>query len=127
MNSLIPYRSPYEPFPFFYLEIDRPTGRPFLSNRCCRCGKNYGWSHYEGSRCQSDVQERNGLCKDLDRSKFTFPIFEYCHPDYYSDADGEEEFVGGVNVCGDRLITGHSVIGKFFASGLCLVVLHALH
>ncbi|CAM9182128.1 unnamed protein product, partial [Laminaria digitata] len=75
------------------------------------CGKNYGWSHYEGSRCQSDVQERNGLCKNLDRSEFTFPVFEYCHPDYYSDADGEDEFVGDVDVCGDRLITGHSVIG----------------
>lgn len=58
------------------------------------------------------MQERNGWCRDLDRSKFTFPIYEYCHPDYYSDADGEDEFVGDVNICGDRLITGHSVIGK---------------
>lgn len=58
------------------------------------------------------MQERNGWCRDLDRSEYTFPVFEYCHPDYYSDTDDEVEFVGGVDVCGERLITGHSVIGK---------------
>ena len=63
------------------------------------------------------MQERNGLCVDLDRSEFTFPIFEYCHPDYYSDKDSERDFVGDVDVCGDRLITGHSVIGKLLHVG----------
>lgn len=77
----------------------------------CRCGKNYGWSRFEGSRCQEAQEDRDGPCLDASRSGFTFPYFEYCHPDYYSDED-EYEFTGDEDICGDRLITGHAVIGK---------------
>ncbi|CAN0331815.1 unnamed protein product, partial [Scytosiphon promiscuus] len=46
-----------------------------------QCGHNYGWSRFEGSRCQEAMEERDGSCAGASRSDFTFPIFEYCHPD----------------------------------------------
>lgn len=76
-----------------------------------RCGNNYGWSRFEGSRCQEAVEYRDGPCLDADRSGFTFPIYEYCHPDYYADDEGEDAFTDGVDICGGRLITGHAVMG----------------
>lgn len=54
---------------------------------------------------------RDGPCHDADRTGFTFPLFEYCHSDYFSDKDGEELFTGGVDICGSRVLTGSSVIG----------------
>eukprot|EP00904_Undaria_pinnatifida_P003872 jgi/Undpi1/13486/HiC_scaffold_8.g03145.m1 len=80
------------------------------------CGKNYGWSRFEGSRCQEAQEDRDGPCLDASRSGFTFPYFEYCHPDYYSDED-EYEFTGDEDICGDRLITGHAVIGGYVYRG----------
>lgn len=45
---------------------------------CERCGNNYGWGQFEGSRCQSAVQFRDeyASCDVADRSAYTFPIFE---------------------------------------------------
>ncbi|CAM9121681.1 unnamed protein product, partial [Hapterophycus canaliculatus] len=50
------------------------------------CGKNYGWSRFEGSRCQEAVEDNefNPPCDGISRSGFEFPWFEYCHPDYDS-------------------------------------------
>ncbi|CAN0086784.1 unnamed protein product, partial [Laminaria digitata] len=41
-----------------------------------KCGYNYGWNAFEGSRCNEDS------CGDLDRADYVFPTFEYCHFDY---------------------------------------------
>lgn len=57
------------------------------------------------------MEDRDGPCVDADRSEFTFPMFEYCHPDYFSDDEDEADFIGGDDFCGDRLITGNAVIG----------------
>lgn len=73
-----------------------------------RCGNNYGWSRFEGSRCQEAMEERDGSCLDADRSGFTFPLFEYCHPDYYSSDADEDAYVAGVDICGSRLLTGNA-------------------
>lgn len=54
------------------------------------------------------------------RSGFTFPYFEYCHPDYFSTGD-ELEFTGGEDICGERLITGHAAIGKISTHPLWVV------
>lgn len=78
-----------------------------------RCGNNYGWSRFEGSRCQEAQEGRDGPCLGADRSQYTFPWFEYCHPGYKSNVDSEAEFLGGVDLCGDRLITGNTVIGEY--------------
>ncbi|CAM9310804.1 unnamed protein product [Pylaiella littoralis] len=77
------------------------------------CGKNYGWSQFEGSRCHEAVQDLELFinCEDVDRDDYEFAWFEYCHPDYDSDADEQADFTGGVNICGDRLLTGGAVIG----------------
>lgn len=77
-----------------------------------RCGNNYGWSRFEGSRCQEAMEARDGPCLDADRSGFTFPMYEYCHPDFNSDDADEADFVAGVDICGDRLLTGTAVMGK---------------
>lgn len=78
-----------------------------------RCGNNYGWSRFEGSRCQVALEDLYGSCLDADRTGFTFPYFEYCHPGYSDNADNEENYRGGTDICGSRLITGNSVIGTF--------------
>eukprot|EP00904_Undaria_pinnatifida_P003870 jgi/Undpi1/13484/HiC_scaffold_8.g03143.m1 len=76
------------------------------------CGKNYGWSRFEGSRCQEAEESRDGPCADADRSGFEFPFFEYCHVDYHSTSEGEDVFLDGEDICGDRTMTGHAIIGK---------------
>ncbi|CAM9894089.1 unnamed protein product [Pylaiella littoralis] len=83
------------------------------------CGKNYGWSQFEGSRCQEAVEDDPGFstCQGISRSGFTFPWFEYCHPDYDSDAGEQAEFTGGVDICGGRQLTGSAVICGFFYHG----------
>lgn len=78
-----------------------------------RCGNNYGWSEFEGSRCQEAQEDRDGDCAGRSRSGFTFPYFEYCHPDYNSDTAAEQEFTAGVDICGDRTLIGHAVIGAW--------------
>lgn len=83
-----------------------------LNNR--RCGKNYGWSRFEGSRCQEAQEDRDGTCAGASRSGFTFPYFEYCHPDYDSTTGDEADFVGNSDPCGTRQLTGHAVIGASF-------------
>ncbi|CAN0058502.1 unnamed protein product [Scytosiphon promiscuus] len=55
------------------------------------------------------MEERDGSCAGASRSDFTFPVFEYCHPDYYSDAAEEADFTEGVDICG-----GHVYRGTFF-------------
>lgn len=77
-----------------------------------RCNKDYGWSQFEGSRCQEAVEDRYGDCASADRSDFVFPEFEYCHPGYYSTLDTEDEFTNGVDICGSRAVVGNAVIGK---------------
>lgn len=68
-----------------------------------RCGYNYGWNTFEGSRCNEGFDGADA-CPDLDRADYVFPTFEYCHFDYDSSSDI-------VNLCGDRLVTGLSIIG----------------
>lgn len=36
---------------------------------------------------------------------------QYCHPDYHSDVSDEDDFTNKQDICGDRDITGLSVIG----------------
>lgn len=72
-----------------------------------RCGYNYGWNTFEGSRCHDEI-DGAGACPELDRADYVFPTFEYCHFDYDSSSDT-------VNVCGDRIVTGLSVIGEILA------------
>ncbi|CAM9548065.1 unnamed protein product [Ectocarpus sp. 6 AP-2014] len=81
------------------------------------CGNNYGWSRFEGSRCQEAQESRDGPCLDTDRSAFTFPIYEYCHPDYSSDDADEADFVAGVDICGTRMVSGTAVIGGYVYRG----------
>lgn len=56
-------------------------------------GKNYGWSRFEGSRCQEAVQNNdyNPACKNIDRSGFEFPIFEVCIAARAPTDSGHEE------------------------------------
>ncbi|CAN0318172.1 unnamed protein product, partial [Ectocarpus sp. 12 AP-2014] len=83
------------------------------------CGNNYGWSRFEGSRCQEAVQDNefNPPCDGISRSGFTYPLFEYCHPDYDSTDADEEEFTGGAATCGDRFVVGNCVIGGYVYRG----------
>ena len=76
------------------------------------CGQDYGWSTFEGSRCQEAQQDRIGSCDGISRSGVTFPIYEYCHPDYDSTDEGEDVFTNGNDLCGARSVTGLAVIGK---------------
>lgn len=78
----------------------------------CRCGNNYGWSRFEGSRCQEAVEGEYGNCDGASRSEFTFPVYEFCHSDYDSSDPGEAVFTDGIDICGTRSITGSSIIGE---------------
>lgn len=69
-----------------------------------RCGRDYGWRMYEGDRCNDGYDGADG-CTDLKREDYAFPTFQYCHFDYDS---GSDEY----DVCGDRTVTGLSVIGE---------------
>ena len=77
-----------------------------------RCGNNYGWARFEGSRCTEFSEDTYGPCADVDRSSFTSPVFEYCHVDYDSSPSSEDEYTGGNDICGDRSIVGNTVIGE---------------
>eukprot|EP00752_Nemacystus_decipiens_P013406 g11871.t1 len=81
------------------------------------CGKNYGWSRFEGARCQTAVQnnEFNPSCVGVDRSPFEFPVYQYCHLGY--SALTALHLVGDVDVCGDRAVEGNAVIGGFVYRG----------
>ncbi|CBJ28225.1 glucose sorbosone dehydrogenase [Ectocarpus siliculosus] len=83
------------------------------------CGNNYGWSRFEGSRCQEAVQDNefNPPCDGVDRSDFTYPLFEYCHPDFDSTDADEQEFTGGADTCGNRFVVGNCVIGGYVYRG----------
>ncbi|CAN0049121.1 unnamed protein product, partial [Ectocarpus sp. 6 AP-2014] len=74
------------------------------------CGNNYGWSRFEGSRCQEAVQDNefNPPCDGVDRSGFTYSLFEYCHPDFDSTDADEQEFTGGADTCGNRFICANA-------------------
>lgn len=69
-----------------------------------RCGKDYGWRMFEGDRCNDGYDEADG-CSGLDRGDYVSPTFQYCHFDYDSGSDDYD-------VCGDRTVTGLSVIGE---------------
>ena len=77
-----------------------------------RCGNNYGWVRFEGSRCTEYSEDEYGVCADTDRSGYTFPIFEYCHFDYDSSISSEDDYTGGNDICGDRSVLGTTVIGE---------------
>ena len=83
-----------------------------MANPFGRCGNNYGWVRFEGSRCTAYSEDSYGACADADRSGYTFPIFEYCHPNYYPSSSSQDEYMDGVNICGDRSVTGSTVIGE---------------
>lgn len=104
-----------------YIVVHHATVEPIVYSPCIcdcrgRCGNNYGWSRFEGSRCQEAAEDRLGPCDGVDRSDFTFPIFEYCHPDYDSSVASEDAFTGGVDICAATTLRGNAVIGK---SGRC--------
>ena len=87
--------------------MQRTNGEPFG-----RCGNNYGWVRFEGSRCTEFSEDDYGPCANADRSGYVFPIFEYCHFDFDSSPSSQEDYTGGNNICGDRGIVGNSVIGE---------------
>eukprot|EP00752_Nemacystus_decipiens_P008218 g7348.t1 len=85
------------------------------------CGKNYGWSLFEGSSCYAPNEGLvfggvpNPACSEsMDRSAFEFPVYQYCHWDYQST---NPVVTGGVDFCGDREIEGNSVIGGYIYRG----------
>ncbi|CAM9355064.1 unnamed protein product, partial [Choristocarpus tenellus] len=76
------------------------------------CGNNYGWRRFEGGRCNEAVEDDFSVpCSAIDRSPYTFPTFQYCHPNYDSSSDSEV-YTGGNDICGDRKVVGSAVIGK---------------
>lgn len=77
------------------------------------CGKNYGWSDFEGRLCR---EWHGANCAKVSRSGIETAMFEYCHPGYDSGAPGQEVFTGGVDFCPDT-ITGHAVIGGYVYRG----------
>lgn len=77
-----------------------------------RCGNDYGWSRFEGSRCFDMAADRYGDCDGASRSGYTFPVFEYCHQSYDSTEEGEEVYTDGIDICGSRSVIGNAVIGK---------------
>ncbi|CAN0432934.1 unnamed protein product [Ascophyllum nodosum] len=81
------------------------------------CGNNYGWARFEGSRCTEYSEDDYGSCVDADRSGFTFPVFEYCHPDYFSSSSSEDDYTNGIDICGDRNVIGSSVTGGYVYRG----------
>ena len=53
----------------------------------------------------------NPMCtEDMDRSAFTFPVFEYCHQSFQ---DTNLAQTGGADICGDRSLVGRAVIGEY--------------
>eukprot|EP00903_Cladosiphon_okamuranus_P010019 g9501.t1 len=80
------------------------------------CGINYGWSRFEGSRCQTAVHgsEFFPLCNGADRSPYEFPIYEYCHLSYFAT---DTTNTGGVDICGDRDVLGNAIIGGYVYRG----------
>lgn len=90
----------------------KKTRRPTNSNLALklntliyRCGNNYGWRTLEGSRC-NDGYDGADCSVDVDPTGYAFPTFEYCHFDYDSSSEA-------VDICGDRTITGLSIIGEY--------------
>lgn len=82
-----------------------------------RCGNDYGWSRFEGSRCQEEQEDRfeddfDADCPNLPRDGITFPIYEYCHGEYPDDPMESAHLTGGKDVCGDRYLEGQAVIGE---------------
>lgn len=77
----------------------------------CRCGQYYGWNRFEGDLCTSENEENLGSCDGADFSSYKSPYFQYCHPSYHSAAD-DSKYTNGVDVCGDRSVTGLAIIGE---------------
>lgn len=78
-----------------------------------RCGKNYGWAQFEGSRCQEAIEDDSDFesCNGISRSGFESPWYEYCHDSYDDTDDGEDVYTNGVDICRDRQMIGSAVIG----------------
>eukprot|EP00903_Cladosiphon_okamuranus_P008203 g7898.t1 len=84
------------------------------------CGKNYGWRILEGDRCHAELTEDvdcDAYDEASDRLGFTSPYFQYCHDDYDSTQASEQGNIAGIDVCGDRQITGRCVIGGYVYRG----------
>lgn len=77
-----------------------------------RCDKNYGWGKFEGSRCQEAREDLHGPCDGTDRSNYEFPMYEFCHPGYFSDTPEEQALTDGQDICGTRSVVGNAVIGE---------------
>lgn len=78
-----------------------------------RCGQDYGWNRFEGDLCHRDnefAEAELGDCADASRD-YVSPYFQYCHPGYDSATD-DNKYTGGIDVCGDRAVTGMAVIGE---------------
>ncbi|CAB1115398.1 unnamed protein product [Ectocarpus sp. CCAP 1310/34] len=81
------------------------------------CGNNYGWRQFEGDRCMQQIEDQfPETCEFLDRSPFTFPEFNYCHPDFYP-VDHPSYIVSDQSICGDRSVIGTAVIAGYVYRG----------
>lgn len=89
-----------------------PIAFPLRFNDFTRCGNNYGWVRFEGSRCTEYSEDEYGPCADADRSDLTLPFFEYCHDSYDSSGSSEDAYTNGIDICGDRSIIGSAVMGE---------------
>ena len=106
----------------------RCPGKPYV-----RCGNNYGWVRFEGSRCTEYSEDTYGSCADADISGYTFPVFEYCHFDYDSSLSSQDDYTNGNDICGDLSVVGNTVIGEramksmitSFRNKTCFIVLSA--
>ncbi|CAM9681651.1 unnamed protein product, partial [Sphacelaria rigidula] len=80
------------------------------------CGNNYGWRRFEGDRCSEQIEDEfPEPCETVDRSPFTFPVYQYCHTDYIPQ--NESAYLVDQDICGDRTMDGGAIIGGYVYRG----------